>query len=180
MIRLTPKAQKLEQSPPQYFDIPSPSSSKISPIRIIYKKIQNDKRMRTRLTVNGYKHFSKLSACGEDTPLTLGNFIKSRNIKYIRKFEFDPYLCEKSHIKLLGKAIEKLKNIHDINLVLRRLDYVNESDLLEPVMIRMNKLKKFRLELNRLENLHDEGFIKLARTFGGLYSLRECEQNFVG
>jgi len=180
MIHLLPKTQKSQHSPPQYFDIPSPSSSKISPIRIVYKKVQNDKKMRTRLGVNGYKSFSKLSACGEDTSLTLGNFIKSRNIKYIRKFEFDPYLCEKSHIKLLGKAITKLKGIQDFNLVLRRLDYMNESNLLEPVIARMNKLTRFRLELNRLENLHDEGFIALARAFGRLYSLRECEQNFVG
>jgi len=57
---------------------------------IIYRKIPNEKKMRTRLAVNGYKHFSKLSACGEDTPLTLGNVSRSRNLKYIRKFEFDP------------------------------------------------------------------------------------------
>jgi len=46
--------------------------------------------MRVRLTVSGYKSFSKLSACGEDTPLTLERLSKSHNMKYIRKFEFDP------------------------------------------------------------------------------------------
>ena len=30
-----------------------------------------------------------------------------------------------------------------------RLDYVNESDQLSPFMIRLNKLRRFRLELNK-------------------------------
>ena len=46
--------------------------------------------MRQRLTVFGYKHFSKLSACGEDTPLTLEKISKPHNMRHIRKFEFDP------------------------------------------------------------------------------------------
>jgi len=57
---------------------------------IIYKKIQNDKKMRIRLRVLGHKQFSKVSACGEDTALTLGNITKSSRTKYIRKLEFDP------------------------------------------------------------------------------------------
>ncbi len=46
--------------------------------------------MRQRLAISGYKNFSKLSACGEDTPLTLENLRKSYSMRYIRKFEFDP------------------------------------------------------------------------------------------
>ena len=57
---------------------------------VIYKKVQNDKRMRARLLISGYKYFGKLSACGEDTNLTLGNILRSRSVKSIRKFEFDP------------------------------------------------------------------------------------------
>jgi len=57
---------------------------------MIYRKIQNDKKMRQRLAISGYKNFSKLSACGEDTPLTLENLRKSYSMRYIRKFEFDP------------------------------------------------------------------------------------------
>jgi len=46
--------------------------------------------MRARLVIGGYKNFSKLSACGPDTSFTLGNIIRSQNMKYIRKLEFDP------------------------------------------------------------------------------------------
>jgi len=141
------KLHKSCHSPQTYFSFHQPLSSPISPIPIIYRRVQNDKKMRTRLAVNGYKNFSKLSACGEDAPLTLGNVVKSRNVKYIRKFEFDPYFCEKSHMKLLGKTLKKFKDIQSFNLVIRRLDYIDESDILEPFMIRLIRLKKFRLEL---------------------------------
>lgn len=57
---------------------------------MIYRKIQNEKKMRQKLVALGYKHFSKLAACGEDTPLTLANACRSNNIKYVRKLEFDP------------------------------------------------------------------------------------------
>jgi len=57
---------------------------------MIYRKIQNDKKMRARLVISGYKNFSKVSACGQDTSLTLGNIIRSQNMKYIKKLEFDP------------------------------------------------------------------------------------------
>jgi len=120
------------------------------PIPIIYRKIQNDKRMREKLLAHGHKNFSKLSACGEDTPLTLGNIVKSNNIKYIRKLEFDPYLCEKSYIKPLGKALKKFREMQDINIVIRRLDYLNESNILEPYVIRLLKLRRIRLELTKL------------------------------
>jgi len=180
MIHLRPKAQKPQQPSPQYFDISKSLSCKISPIPIIYRKLQNDKKMRTRLVIKGFKSFSKFSACGEDTQRILENLSKSRNMKFIRKLEFDPYLCEKSYIKLFGKALRRFNDIRDLNLVIRRLDYVDESNILGPFMIRLIRLKKLRLELNKIEKLYDEGFIKLARMYGKLYSLRECEQVVLG
>jgi len=56
----------------------------------MYRKIQNDKKMRRKLVAKGSKNFSKLTAAGEETTLTLRNIVKSRCLKYIRKFEFDP------------------------------------------------------------------------------------------
>jgi len=162
-----------------FMDCESPSS-KILPIPIIYRKIQNDKKMRQRLAVFGYKHFSKLSACGEDTPLTLEKISKPHNMRYIRKFEFDPYLCEKSHMKALCKALKKFKDLSDVNLVIRRLDYVNESDRLQHVLPRLFRLDKVRLEMTRIENMDDDGMINFGKTFGKLYSMKECEQIMVG
>jgi len=90
MNHLLPKRQKPQNSPTQYFDTSPPLSCKFSPIPMIYRKIQNDKRMRVRLVVKGYKSFSKLYAAGEDTKVVLDNLSKSRNMKFIRRFEFDP------------------------------------------------------------------------------------------
>jgi len=136
--------------------------------------------MREKLFAHGHKNFWKLSACGEDSPLILGSIIKSNNIKYIRKLEFDPYLCEKSYIKPLSKVIKKFNSIQDINLVIRRLDYLDESDILGPYVVRLLKLRKMRIELAKIEKLGDAGMIKLAWMFGKLYVLRECEQVMVG
>jgi len=125
MIHLLPKCQKPSDFPPQYFDKPQSFSSKIAPIPMIYCKIQNDKKMRTRLTITGYKSFSKLSAAGEDSQTTLDNITKPHNVmRYIRKLEFDPYLCEKSYMKPLSKALRKFKDIRGLNLVIRRLDWI--------------------------------------------------------
>jgi len=46
--------------------------------------------MWRKLPVYGYKNFSKLSAAGEDTPLIIEKILKSHNLKYIKKLEFDP------------------------------------------------------------------------------------------
>jgi len=147
---------------------------------MIHKKIQNDKRMRTRLLINGYKHFSKVSACGEDTKVTLENIVKSQNIRYIRRFEFDPYMCEKSYMKPLSKAMRKLKDIQEFNLVIRRLDYQNESNILEPFVMRLTRLLKIRLEMTKVENFDDNGLIRLAWMTGKLFSVREFAHVQVG
>ncbi len=56
----------------------------------MYRKIQNDKEMRTKLVAKGYKNFSKLSAAGQETAMTMNKMIRCRSMKYIRKLEFDP------------------------------------------------------------------------------------------
>jgi len=56
----------------------------------MYRKIQNDKKMRRKLVAKGYKNFSKLSAAGEETAFILRSMTGCRSMKYIRKFEFDP------------------------------------------------------------------------------------------
>jgi len=147
---------------------------------IIYRKIQNDKKIRSKLRISGYKYISKVSACGEDTPLTLTNISNSRCTKYIRKLEFDPYLCEKSHMKPLSKVVKKFKDLTELNIVIRRLDWMNESDILEPFVIRQLKLKKLRFELTKIENINDNGVIMMASMFGRLYSVQEFDELLIG
>jgi len=175
------KAQKCLDSPSEYFTTTCSSPrSIISPIPMIHRKIQNDKRMRERLVVTGYKHFSKVSASGEDTEKTLRNIIRASSLKYIRNLEFDPYLCEKSYMKPFCRAIKKFNNLQGLNLVIRRLDYVNESDILRPYMLNLHKMTKIRFELTKVEKLDDNGIIKLAWVCGKLYSIKEFEQIHIG
>jgi len=101
-------------------------------------------------------------------------------MKYIRKLEFDPYLCDKSHIKPFSKAIRKFKDLRDLNLVIRRLDYMNESNLLKSFMLRLTKIKKIRLELTNIENLNDRGMINIAWMACNLYTIQDCEQVQIG
>jgi len=136
--------------------------------------------MWRKLPVYGFKNFSKFSASGEDTPLILENLLKSHNLKYIKKLEFDPYLCEKSYMEPLKKVVKRYKDIRDINIVIRRLDYTNESDILMPFMMRLTKLLKIRLELTKIEKLNDKGLINLAWSMAKNYSVRECEQIMIG
>jgi len=76
--------------------------------------------------------------------------------------------------------LRKFKDIRSLNLVIRRLDYEDESNILAPFMIRLIRLKKLRIELTKIEKLCDSGFIKLAWMYGKLYSVQECEQVVIG
>jgi len=143
-----------------------------------YRKVQNCKTTRLKLVARGYKYFSKLSAAGPDTSLILQNIKKCVSLKFTYKFEFDPYLCDKSNLKPLCKVLEKLKHIKDFNLIIRRGDYMNESDLLVPYLPRLNRLEKFRIELPRTTGMNIEGVIKLAIATGKLYSVRSLEEHF--
>jgi len=176
---LSQNKHKISGSSSEFF-VKKSSSVNISPIPIIYRKIQNDKKIRSKLRVSGYKYISKVSACGEDTPLTLHNISKSGCTKYIRKLEFDPYLCEMSHMEPLSRVIKKFKDLTELNIVIRRLDWMNQSNILEPFVIRELKLKKLRFELAKIEKIDDNGVIKLASMFGRLYSVEAFDEYLIG
>ncbi len=71
---------------------------------------------------------------------------------------------------------------------------MNESDILSPYFSRLTKLRKMRLEMTKygiqgekennilfsIENLNDDGVIKLAWATGKVYTIRECEQIVTG
>jgi len=50
----------------------------------------NSKTLRSRLVAHGHKYFSKLVVSGEETELTLKKLKKTKNLKFINSFEFDP------------------------------------------------------------------------------------------
>jgi len=57
--------------------------------------------------MRGYKSFSKLGALGEQTIQTLNIIDKSVPLKFIKDFEFDPYLCETSGLQELRRSFKK-------------------------------------------------------------------------
>ena len=57
---------------------------------VIYKSLPNNKRLRSRLAIEGHKYFSKFIASGEETDRTLDKLHKMKSFKLINSFEFDP------------------------------------------------------------------------------------------
>jgi len=135
--------------------------SNLNPIPIVRRSLPNNSKIRKRLAIYGYKYFSKFGACGPDTSLILKNATKSRTLKYINSFEFDPYLCDESCIKELRESFRRLKYVKKFNLIIRRTNELNESDMICPFLYRMLKLKSFRLEINNPSNIDEKGLIKL-------------------
>jgi len=71
---------------------------------------------------------------------------KSQSIKFIRSFEFDPYLCEKSHIDDLRRVCPKIKETRRANFVIRRVNTPDELEIMSPFIARFLKIKALRIE----------------------------------
>jgi len=54
------------------------------------RSVPNSKRLRSRLVIEGHKYFSKFVASGEETEMTLKKLQKTKSLKLINYFEFDP------------------------------------------------------------------------------------------
>jgi hypothetical protein len=126
-----------------------PRKAKIPPMPILYTKFQNSSTLREKFVIHGHKYVSKLSASGPGTSHALKGIKKSQNLKFAPSFEYDPYLCDESHLDLLSKALMKLKHTKDLNLVIRRLDKSDELSKLSKQVKRLLKLYKLRLEAPR-------------------------------
>jgi len=135
----------------------------------------NSSRLRQRIQIDGDKFFAKLPAAGPETSKILHSIRKSRYVKSVQKFEFDPYLCDRSEINHLRKICHKLKDIAWLNLVLRRVDFPSEIETLAPFVSRFSRLRSIRIELPRTQNIDENGFIQLYKAIGSCSHLRSCE-----
>jgi len=139
---------------------------------ILYTKFQNNPSLRGKFVIHGHKYLSKVSASGAGTSQVLKGIKKSQNLKFAPSFEYDPYLCDESHIDLISKALTKLKHLKNINLVLRRLDKSDELSKMVVQVERLSKLYKLRLELPKTKNMNDQALMEVGRMIGKCYSIR--------
>ncbi len=75
---------------------------KIQSIPILHTKLQNNQNLKRKFLVHGHKYHANLSASRTETSKVLQGIRKSRSLKFVRNFEFDPYLCDESHINPLS------------------------------------------------------------------------------
>jgi len=177
---LTPKNQSLSdsQSFNKYFSHLS-LNNKTHPIPLVRKNLANSPYTRNRLQIYGYKHFSKVSACGKGTNTVLSHIKYSQNLKTLQTLEFDPYLCDFSYLKNLVRALQKLKDLKGLNIIVRRVDSTNESNILLPFIKRLAKLKALKIEVPSTQNLNEDGLIDFLRIVKRCYKLRRLETRFV-
>jgi len=94
--------------------------NKLPPMPIVRRSIPNSKKLRRKLVIEGHKYFDKVVVSGEETEFTLKKLQKTKCLKCINSFEFDPYFCNKSCIKPMVKLLPKLRETKKANLIIRR------------------------------------------------------------
>jgi len=167
---------------PKYHEIPIQSlrqerlisirKEKINPIPILHIKLQNSPIMREKFVIHGYKYFSKVSAAGQSTPQVLKGIKRSQNLKYIRNFEFDPYLCDESYIGLLSQALARLKHTKIIKMFIRRLNESEDLSRLIPQVARLSRLYQFGIELPKTKNINDQAMMGIGEMLGKCFSVQ--------
>jgi len=123
------------------------SFAKISSLPLYRDNVENCLQAQKKVVLHGYKYFSKVSAVGENTISTLKSISKASRSTFIYRFHFDPYFCKSSCLMDLCKAFRKMKGIKDLNIAFRRLDRLNESDVVLPYMTKQIRMIKLRFEL---------------------------------
>jgi hypothetical protein len=154
-----------------------PSKQKIQPIPILHTKLQNNKNLKRKFIVHGHKYHANISASGTETSQVLYGIKRSSGLKFVRNFEFDPYLCDESHLDLLSKALTKLKYTKGINLVIRRLQKSDEVKKMTSNVIRLQRLERLRLELPRTQNINDQALMDFGNMISKCYSLKEIDNS---
>jgi len=153
--------------------------NKIHSMPLTRKNLANSSYIRNRLQIYGYKHFEKISACGRGTYKTLKYMRHSPNLKTVKTLEFDPYLCDSSHLTDLVQALKRFRDIKDLILVIPRVNRVNESNILSPFLKKLSKLLKLRIDIPSTENINEKGLMKIVGGFKRSYSLKRLETNFI-
>jgi len=118
---------------------------------------------------------TKLSISGPETPRILKDVEGSHSIKLVKSFEFDPYLCDQSHIQTLRRICHKIKGTKRLNLVIRRVETSNELDNLCPFIARFTKTESIRIEFPNTQNVTENSFIKLYQAIGNFSFLKSYE-----
>jgi len=136
---------------------------KPSPIPIFRKDILNSCKLKERFQIKGHKLFAKLSISGPETKRILKDVEKSKTIKFVKSFEFDPYLCEHSYITDLRRVCHKIKRAKRINLTIRRMDTSDELEKLGPFMARFTRIESIRLEFPSTPDIGDNGLMELYK-----------------
>jgi len=135
----------------------------------------NSSRLRQRIQIDGDKFFAKLPAAGPETSKIIHGIRRSRSVKWIKKLEFDPYLCDHSHLNDLRKICYKIRDISGLNLVIRRVDFPHEIETITPFVSRFLRLRSFRVEFPRTENIDENGLTELYKAIGNCSHLRSLE-----
>jgi len=163
-----------------YFDKLGFQIHKIPSLPICRKDLLNSSRLRQRLQVDGYKFFAKLPAAGPDSAKILNGIRRSRCIKFVKNFEFDPYLCDHSQINRLRRICHPIKDLTHLNLVIRRVDSSNEIESLSPFIARFLRIKSLRIEFPCTQNTEENNFVRLYRAIGKCTNLRSFERKAIG
>jgi len=157
----------------------TPWKQKVHPIPILHSKLQSNQNLKKKFVIHGHKYHSKVSASGIETPQILQGIKKSRCLKSVRSFEFDPYLCDESHIDLLSKALTKLKLTKRFDLIIRRLEKSDNITKTTSGVLRLQRLHKLKLELPRTKNITDQALIDLGKMLSKCYSIQELDHETI-
>jgi len=134
----------------------------MKPLPLVRTKLTKRLELNKKLNVHGYKHFSQVSATGEQSVLFLNDIKRSICLKSVSYFEYDPYLCDISGLQNLSHVLKKLKLTKKLNLVVRRIERKHETDLLFPCLPRVNRMIKLRLEFPSTPGVTGEDLVRLA------------------
>jgi len=153
---------------------------KLPPLPLFRKDPLNSCKTRKRFRLEGHKYFAKLSASGPETAKILKSIKKPISIKFLRSFEFDPYLCDKSHINDLRKICPRIKEARRTNFVIRRVNTSDELETLSPFIARFLRVISFRIEFPNTQNVGEKGLLQLhkaIRNFSFLQSFERVDAN---
>jgi len=161
-----------------YFSSNFTTKSKILPIPIMRKNIDRTSKTMQKLALHNYKYLRKLTACGQETPVILKNIRKSKSLKYIYDFEFDPYLYDYSGLQELAYASKKLRMSKHFTLKIRRVNMKNETDIFAPHISRIRRMTTFKLLFPSTGNIDGKALKKLAKNYVKCQQIRSIQFQF--
>jgi len=155
--------------------------SKIIPLPLIRTKFKETSKLDKKLTVHGCKYFQKVAALGQDTPKILEHIRKLSNLKYVRSFEFDPYLCEESCLNYLERVLDRIKGrTKDINIFIRRVQGKEEIRKISKGLVKQdNRMTKLRIEISSTEKLYEKDLRPIGRAVSMRQRLKSLEMNVI-